>query len=91
MARFVERLYPEKDIDYEKTFSLVVRFSTICLILELIAYSDPELFEIDVKTTFLNGEVGEKIYIENCYFGSHMKLVQSLLFEMFNICYQTAI
>ena len=50
-------------IDYEDIFSLVVRFSIICLILSIVAKHDLELFQMDVKTTFLNGELDEEIWL----------------------------
>ena len=38
-------------IDYEETFSHVVRFASIHLLLSLVAHLDLELFQIDIKTT----------------------------------------
>ena len=52
----------QEGIDYEDIFSLVARFSIIRLILSIVAKHDLELFQIDVKTTFLNGELDEKIW-----------------------------
>ena len=40
---------------------MVVRFASIHLILAIIAHLDLELYQIDVKTAFLNGELDEKI------------------------------
>ena len=51
-------------IDYEETFSPVVRFVSIRLILAIVAHLDLELFQMDVKTAFLNGELDEKIYMD---------------------------
>jgi hypothetical protein len=53
----------QEGIDYEDIFSLVVRFSIIHLILSILAKHDLELFQINVKTTFLNGELDEEIWL----------------------------
>ena len=47
-----------------KTFSLVVRFISIRLILAIVARMDQELYQMDVKTAFLNGELNEEIYMD---------------------------
>ena len=50
-------------MDYEETFSPVVKFASIRLILAIVARMDLELYQMDVKTVFLNGELDEEIYM----------------------------
>ena len=54
----------EERIDYEDIFLLVVRITSVRLILAIIAYIDLELYWMDVKTAFLNGELDEEIYMD---------------------------
>ena len=54
----------QEGIDYEETLSPVVRFTSIHLILAIIASLDLELHQMDVKTAFINGELDEEIYME---------------------------
>ncbi|KAL0453733.1 UNVERIFIED_CONTAM: Retrovirus-related Pol polyprotein from transposon TNT 1-94 [Sesamum latifolium] len=59
----VAKGYTQKEgIDYEETFSL--RFASVRLILAIAAHLDLELFQMDVKTAFLNGELDEEIYMD---------------------------
>nr|GEW79417.1 retrotransposon protein, putative, Ty1-copia subclass [Tanacetum cinerariifolium]GEZ69928.1 retrotransposon protein, putative, Ty1-copia subclass [Tanacetum cinerariifolium] len=51
-------------IDYEETFSLVADIRAIRILIAIAAYYDFEIWQIDVKTTFLNGYLNEEIYME---------------------------
>ena len=42
----------------------MVRFASIRLILAIVAHLDLELYEIDVKTAFLNGELEEEAHMQ---------------------------
>ena len=50
--------------DDEQTFSPVVRFTSIHLVLAIVAHMNLKLHQMDVKKTFLNGELNEEIYME---------------------------
>jgi len=50
--------------NYKETFSPMVKFASIHLLEALIACFDLELFQMDVKTIFLNGKLEEEIYID---------------------------
>jgi hypothetical protein len=64
-ARFVARGFSQREgIDYEETFSPVARYTSIRTIIALASKMKWKLYQMDVKTTFLNGVIKEEVYIE---------------------------
>ena len=64
-ARLVAQGFSQKEgIDYDETFSPVVRFESIRTVIALAAQFGLKLHQMDVKTAFLNGELKEKIYMK---------------------------
>jgi hypothetical protein len=64
-SRFVARGFSKKEsIEYEETFTLVARYTSIKTIIALAAKMKWKLHQMDVKTTFLNGVIEEELYIE---------------------------
>ncbi|MCO5608867.1 hypothetical protein L7F22_063085 [Adiantum nelumboides] len=53
----------KKRVDFDENFSLVVKMTTLHLLLGLVAIEDMELIQMDVKTTFLPGDLEENIYM----------------------------
>nr|GEW59523.1 hypothetical protein [Tanacetum cinerariifolium] len=47
-------------IDYEETFSLVADIRAIRILIAIAAYYDYEIWQMDVKTAFLNGYLNEE-------------------------------
>jgi hypothetical protein len=51
-------------IDFEETFSPVSRMEAVRLILAYACSKRIKVYQMDVKSTFLNGELEEEVYIE---------------------------
>ena len=64
-ARLVAKGYAHREgIDYTETFSPVENLDTIRMVLALAAQYKWKIFQMDVKSDFLNGYVDEEIYVD---------------------------
>nr|GEW13277.1 hypothetical protein [Tanacetum cinerariifolium] len=64
-ARLVAKGYTQTPkIDYEETFSPVSEIRAIRILIAIVVYYDYEIWQMDVKTAFLNGYLNEKVYME---------------------------
>ena len=50
-------------IDYDETFSPVAMLKSIRILLAIAAYQDYEIWQMDVKIAFLNGNLIEDVYM----------------------------
>ncbi|GJY54054.1 putative RNA-directed DNA polymerase [Tanacetum coccineum] len=63
-ACFVAKGYTQLyEVDYEETFSPVADIKAIRVLISIAAYYDYEIWQMDVKTAFLNGYLDEDIYM----------------------------
>ena len=63
-VRLVAKCFTQKEgIDYNEVFSPVVKYTSIHIILTLVAEYELELAQLDVKTAFLHGDLEEEIYM----------------------------
>nr|GEY12417.1 hypothetical protein [Tanacetum cinerariifolium] len=51
-------------IDYEETFAPIVRLKAIRIFLAYAAYMGFMMYQMDVKSAFLNGKILEKVYVQ---------------------------
>ena len=51
-------------VDYSETFAPVARLDTIRLLLAVAAQKNWRIYQLDIKSTFLNGFLQEEIYVE---------------------------
>ncbi|KAL4366243.1 hypothetical protein GQ457_05G027450 [Hibiscus cannabinus] len=50
-------------VDYDETFSPLAMFKSIRILLAVAAFHDYEIWQMDVKTAFLNGKLEEDVYM----------------------------
>ena len=63
--RLVAKSFKQKDdLDFFDTFSLVTRITSIRLLIAIIAIVYLKIYQMDVKTVFLNGGLEEEIYMD---------------------------
>lgn len=65
ISRIVCRGYDQvKGIIFEETFALFTRLEAIKMFLALTTYKNFKVHKIDVKYSFLNGNLEEEVYIK---------------------------
>ncbi|GKA35103.1 putative ribonuclease H-like domain-containing protein [Tanacetum coccineum] len=63
-ARLVARGYrQEEGIDFEESFAPVARLEAIRIFLAFAAHMNMVVYQMDVKTAFLNGNLWEEVYV----------------------------
>ncbi|GJZ93463.1 retrovirus-related pol polyprotein from transposon TNT 1-94 [Tanacetum coccineum] len=53
----------EEGIDFEESFAPVARIEAICIFIANATNKNMTIFQMDVKTAFLNGELKEEVYV----------------------------
>ncbi|GJV66256.1 retrovirus-related pol polyprotein from transposon TNT 1-94 [Tanacetum coccineum] len=63
-ARLVAHGYRQEDgINFEESFAPVARLEAMRIFLAFAAYMNMVVYQMDVKTTFLNGNLWEEVYV----------------------------
>ena len=64
-ARLVAKGYSHQPrIDFNETYAPVAHMETIRIVLALATKLELNVFQLDVKSSFLNGELKEEVYVE---------------------------
>ncbi|KAJ9544171.1 hypothetical protein OSB04_023878 [Centaurea solstitialis] len=64
-ARLVAKGFTQTHgIDYDETFSPVAMLKSIRILMAISAYFNYEIWQMDVKTAFLNGKLTEDVYMQ---------------------------
>ncbi|GJZ81506.1 retrovirus-related pol polyprotein from transposon TNT 1-94, partial [Tanacetum coccineum] len=60
---FAQGYNQQEGIDYDETYASVARLESIRILLAYACALDFKLFQMDVKSAFLNGFINEKVYV----------------------------
>ena len=64
-ARLVAKGYKQEfGVDYKEVFALVARHDTIRLVIAMAAQNSWPIFQLDVKSAFLHGDLKEEVFID---------------------------
>ena len=64
-AQLVAKGYAQvAGLHFEKTFAPIARLESICILLAYVSHHSFKLFQMDVKSAFLNGPIKEEVYVE---------------------------
>ena len=64
-SRLVAQGYTQvKEIDFDETFALVARLESIRILLAIVSHLNFKLYQMNVKSAFLNGMLQEEVYVE---------------------------
>jgi hypothetical protein len=51
-------------LDFDETFAPVAKLESICILLVYVTHHDFKLYQMDVKSSFLNGIIKKEVYVE---------------------------
>ena len=60
----VQGFNQEEGINYEETFAPIARLEAIRMLLAFACFKDFVLYQMDVKSAFLNDFINEEVYVE---------------------------
>ena len=64
-VRLVAKGYnQDESIDYDETFAPIARLEAIRMLLAFASFMDFKLYQMDVKSAFLNSFIEEEVYVE---------------------------
>ncbi|GJR39069.1 retrovirus-related pol polyprotein from transposon TNT 1-94 [Tanacetum coccineum] len=88
-ARLIAQGYNQQEgIDYDETFALVARLEAIRIFLAFATYMNFIVYQMDVKSAFLNGKLKEEVYVkqplgfESSEFPNHVCKLDKALYRL---------
>ncbi|GKF72667.1 retrovirus-related pol polyprotein from transposon TNT 1-94, partial [Tanacetum coccineum] len=75
-------------IDFKESFAPVARLEAVRMFIAFAAYMNITIFQMDVKTTFLNGPLKEEVYVSqpegfiDSEFPNHVYRLKKALYDL---------
>jgi hypothetical protein len=88
-AQLVAKGYSQvKGLDFDETYAPVARLESIRILLAYATYHGFKIYQMDVKSAFLNGPIKEEVYVEqppdfeDSEFPNHVYLLSKVLYGL---------
>jgi hypothetical protein len=88
-ARLVAKGYSQvKGLDFDETYAPIARLDSIRILLAYATYHGFKLYQMDVKSVFLNGPIKEEVYVEqppgfeDCEYPNHVYKLSKALYGL---------
>jgi hypothetical protein len=88
-AQLVAKGYSQVEgLDFDETYAPVARLESICILLVYATYHGFKLYQMDVKSAFLNGPIKVEVYVEqplgfeDSEYPSHVYKLSKALYEL---------
>jgi hypothetical protein len=59
-----KRLFTSEGLDFDETFASIARLESIHILLAYATHHGFKLYQMDIKSAFLNGPIKEEVYVE---------------------------
>jgi hypothetical protein len=75
-------------LDFNETFAFIARLESIRILLAYATHHDFKLYQMDVKSAFLNGPIKEKVYVkqppgfEDEEYPNHVYILHKTLYRL---------
>ncbi|GJT19148.1 retrovirus-related pol polyprotein from transposon TNT 1-94 [Tanacetum coccineum] len=87
-SRLIMKYKQEKGIDFEESFAPVSCLKAVRMLVAFVAHKYFIIFQMDVKTVFLNGPLKEEVYVSqpdgffDLYFPDHLYRLKKALYSL---------
>ncbi|GJY84198.1 retrovirus-related pol polyprotein from transposon TNT 1-94 [Tanacetum coccineum] len=82
VERFSKGYHQEERIDFEESFASVARLKDVRMFVAHAAHKNFTIYQMDVKTAFLNGPLKEEVFVSQPDFSNHVYRLKKALYNL---------